>query len=214
MLISFLAQTYGTMKTDLAKVFNDFFDQIHWYIKLLDKICKPLYITEKYEVYESFVLKICVTWETFTNDLFALCLKNNTSQYSKFLGVKLPKRPSLELCAVLISGYRYIDSRRVAEDAKKILTPDYNPFSEKAPGRKKIDEFFAIRNYVAHRSKASKRSLRRIYQDTYHLKQFQEPGRFLLSPIREGVKEIWFGEFIQAFINTAQIMALHLKVYK
>jgi hypothetical protein len=198
---------------DLAKVFDDFFDRINTYIKLLEKICEPLSVSEKFEVYESFVLKICATWETFINDLFIHCLKRDTSQYSKFLGVKLPKRPSKELCAVLILGYRYLDFRRLADDAKKILTPENDPFS-KAPGRKRIDEFFLVRNYIAHRSRAAKRALRKVYQDTYRVKQFQEPGRFLLSPIREGAEEIRFGEFIQAFFYTANTMALHLKVYK
>ncbi|MBN2593440.1 MAG: hypothetical protein JXA81_08035 [Sedimentisphaerales bacterium] len=205
------------MKADLEKVFNNFFDQINWYIKLLQKSCESLYISEKCEVYESFVLKICATWETFINDLFVLCLKRNTSQYSKFLGVKLPKRPSIELCAVLISGYRYLDFRRAADDAAKILTPDNNPFSKEAlkeaPRRKRIDEFFSIRNYVAHKSRVAKRALRKVYQDTYHLERFTEPGRFLLSPIHEGVEEIWFGEFIQVFINTAKTMALYLEIY-
>lgn len=205
------------MKSDLARLFNNFFDQINWYIKLLEKSCKPLYVSEKCEVYESFVLKICATWETFINDLFALCLKQDTSEYSKFLGVKLPKRPSVELCAVLISGYRYNKFQELVDNAKKILTEVYNPFSKealrKAPPRKRIDEFFSIRNYVAHRSRAARRKLCRVYQDTYHLERFQEPGRFLLSPVHEGAEEIRFGEFIQVFIITANVMALHLEIY-
>lgn len=198
---------------DLAKVFDDFFDRINRYVKLLEKMCEPLSISEKSEAYECFVLKICATWETFINDLFIHCLKRDTSQYSKFLGVKLPKRPSRELCAVLILGYRYLDFRRLADDAKKTLTPENDPFS-KAPGRKRIDEFFLIRNYIAHRSRPAKRALRKVYQDTYYLQRFKEPGRFLLSPIRQGTEEIQFGEFVQVFINTAKAMALHLKVYK
>lgn len=206
------------MKADLEILFNDFFDQINWYIKLLEKICKPLYTSEKSEVYESFVLKICATWETFINDLFTLCLKRDTSEYSKFLGVKLPKRPSVELCKVLITGYRYINFQHLFNDAKNILTEIHNPFSkgalQRTPQRKRIDEFFSIRNYVAHRSSEAKRKLHKIYQDTYHLKRFKQPGRFLLSPMRKGSEEIQFGEFIQVFINTANTMALYLGIYK
>ena len=202
------------MKSDLVKVFDNFFDQINWYTKLLEKSCKPLNIAEKCEVYESFVLKICATWETFINDLFALCLKQDTSEYSKFLGVKLPRRPSVELCAVLISGCRHNEFNALVDKARKILTEVCNPFSKEAlKGRKKIDDFFSIRNYVAHRSRAAKRRLRKVYQDRYHLERFQEPGRFLLLPAREGMEEIRFGEFIQVFISTANVMAQHLKVY-
>jgi hypothetical protein len=201
------------MKTDLKKVFEDFFYQINWYIKLLEKSCKPLYITEKCEVYESFVLKICAAWETFINDLFILCLKKDTSEYSKFLGVKLPKKPSVELCSVLISGYRYLDFRRLADDAKKILTLHNNPFSQ-AIGRKKIDEFFTIRNYIAHRSNTAKRKLKKLYQDTYQIQRFRKPGLFLLSPEHKGSEEIMFGEYVQVFMNAAKEMALYLRIYK
>lgn len=201
------------MKSDLAKVFDDFFDQINWYIKLLEKSCKSLNVSETCEVYESFILKICATWEIFINDLFVLCLKQDTSEYSSFLGVKLPKRPSAELCAVLISGYGYSDFNALVDKARKILAKACNPFSKEAlKGRKKIDDFFLIRNYIAHRSRAAKRKLHKIYQDRYRLKRFQEPGRFLLSSVQEGKEEIQFGEFIQVFISTANVMAQHLKV--
>lgn len=205
------------MKSGLATIFDNFVDRIDWYLKLLERSCKPLYIDEKCEIYESFVLKICATWETFVNDLFVLCLKHDTSEYSRFLGVKLPKRPSAELCAVLISGYRYSNFQALVDNAQKILTRDFNPFSKEAlrnaPPRKRIDEFFSIRNYVAHRSRAAKRKLRKIYQDTYHLSRFQEPGRFLLSPVYEGTEEIRFGEFIQVLIGTANAMAVYLRIY-
>ena len=205
------------MKSDLVKVFDSFFDQINWCTKILEKSCRLLFINEKCEIYESFVLKICATWETFINDLFILCLKKDTSEYSRFLGVSLPRRPSAELCAVLISGYRYSNFQGLVDNARKILTDVYNPFSKealkKAPPRKRIDEFFSIRNYIAHRSRTAKRKLLKVYQDIYNIKRFKEPGRFLLSPLHEGTEEIRFGEFVQVFISTANVTALHLEVY-
>lgn len=185
-------------------------------IKHLTTICVPLSDPEKAEVYESFVLKICATWETFIEDLLALCLSKDTSRYSQYIGTKFPKRPPKELCATLISGYRYFDFKNVdglKGMSKNILVVDYDPFSKMPPKEsKKIDEFFLIRNYVAHRSRVAKRSLSRLYRKAYHLREFQEPGAFLLSPLHERTKEVHFGEYTGAFINTADAMAKHLGV--
>lgn len=186
-------------------------------IKYLITICEPLSDPEKSEVYESFVLKICATWETFVEDLLALCLSMDTSQYAEYIGTKCPKRPSKELCETLISGYGYFDFKNVdglKRISKNILVMTYDPFS-KIPREesKKIDRFFLIRNYVAHRSRVAKRSLSKLYREVYHLQQFQEPGVFLLSPLYEKTKEVRFGEYIRAFINAADVMAKHLGVY-
>ena len=204
------------MKEDLTKVFNNFLARINWYTDLLIKICEPLSTAEKSEVYESFVLKICVTWETFIEDLLALCLSKDASQYSEYMDTKFPKHPSKELGETLISGYRYFDFKNVGElkgISKNILVLAYNPFI-RVPQResKKIDEFFLIRNYIAHRSRVAKRSLSRLYREVYHLREFQEPGAFLLSPLHEKSDEVRFGEYILAFINAADVMAKHLGV--
>lgn len=172
-------------------------------IEHLTTICSPLSDPEKAEVYESFVLKICATWETFIEDLLGLCLSKDTSRYSQYIGTKFPKCPPKELCATLISGYRYFDFKNVdglKGISKNILVAAYDPFS-KIPRKesKKIDEFFLIRNYVAHRSRVAKRSLSRLYREVYHLQEFQEPGAFLLSPLHERTKEVHFGEYTGAF---------------
>ena len=190
--------------------------QRHKIVGLLTTICEPLSDLGKGEIYESFVLKICVTWETFIEDLLALCLSKDVSQYSEYMDTKFPKRPSKELCETLISGYRYFDFKNVdglKGISKNILVPAYNPFSKIPTNEsKKIDEFFQIRNYVAHRSRVAKRSLSRLYREVYHLRRFQEPGAFLLSPLHEKTQEVRFGEYIRAFIDAADAMAKHLGV--
>jgi len=185
-------------------------------IESLNTICSPLSDPEKDEVYESFILKICATWETFIEDLLALCLSKDVSQYSEYMDTRFPKRPSKELCGALISGYRYFDYKNVGDlkrISKSILLTPYNPFPRISTFEsRKIDEFFQIRNYVAHRSRVAKRSLTRLYRETYHLPSFREPGAFLLSSLHEKTKEIRFGEYIRAFTNAADAMAKHLGV--
>jgi hypothetical protein len=186
--------------------------------KHLTTVCEPLSDPEKSEIYESFVLKICVTWEIFVKDLLALCLSEDATRYSEYMGAKLPKRPSKEMCAILISGYRYLDFRSISElqrISKNILVDEYNPFPRIPKSNSAtIDEFFQIRNYVAHRSQAARRSLLRVYQTVYNIQRFQEPGGFLLSPLHGQTNEIRFGQYIRAFINAAKTMAIHLKVYE
>jgi hypothetical protein len=206
------------MDGNLTEIFNDFLDQIDWYADLLVKVCGPLSDREKAELYESFVLKICVTWEVFAEDLLAACLRIDASHYSEYMGTRLPKRLSREMCTILISGYRYLDFRSISElqsISKNILVDEHNPFpripkSDSAA----INEFFQIRNYVAHKSRVAERSLSRIYQTVYNIRRFQPPGIFLMSRLHQGSSEIRFGKYIQAFIDAAKTMALYLKVYE
>jgi hypothetical protein len=67
----------------------------------------------------------------------------------------------------------------------------------------KIDEVFKIRNYLAHYSAPSRRSLDRMYELSYNIKRFQEPGRFLL--VRNG-KRLW--SYFDAFAGASADMKL------
>jgi hypothetical protein len=66
--------------------------------------------------------------------------------------------------------------------SKKVLPDDSNPFLViTAAHTTKIDEVFKIRNYLAHYSAAARRALDRMYETSYDMQRFQEPGRFLLA---------------------------------
>jgi hypothetical protein len=93
-----------------------------------------------------------------------------------------------------------------------MLTPLCNPFAKITSAQaKKIDEFFTIRNYLAHRSYKARRSLLKVYQDTYGMRNFVEPGTFLLAR-EKGAQIPRMGAYINNFKDTANMMGKFLGV--
>lgn len=85
---------------------------------------------------------------------------------------------------------RTIKSRRIGlpserpllHFARRVLPDHVNPFARITIATvQRIDEAFKIRNYLSHQSKASLRSLMRMYKSNYGLKRFKEPGALLLA---------------------------------
>lgn len=172
-------------------------------------------IDEKREVFEAYVFSICANWEILVENLMIDCLNKNTKRYRESTGFGIPKHCSRETCKALVLGTGYLDCKSVADikrKAKGILIPQYNPFKE-IPSKmgNKIDDFFRLRNYLAHYSEIAKRSLRRMYLKKYGLQYFETPGVFLLAEDRkERVPRIEL--YILNFMDTAEIMAKFLGV--
>jgi thiamine pyrophosphokinase len=83
------------------------------------------------------------------------------------------------------------------------LLPDIsNPFLEVTSNQaKRIDEVYAIRNYLAHYSAKSKRTLQHVYKTEYEMTKFLEPGRFLLA-----YKAKWLWHYFDAFEGASNKM--------
>lgn len=166
-------------------------------------------IDEKRDVFDAYVFRICANWEILVGDLLIDCLNKDTSQYKEFTGFEIPKHLSRETCKAMILGVTYIDFKSVSDlkkMSKRILVPQFNPFKKipKSNGEK-IDEFFTLRNYLAHYSDAAKRSLERMYKNRHGLKSFREPGDFLLA--RDKTRGmIRMAVYINNFVDTADIM--------
>lgn len=116
----------------------------------------------------------------------------------------------------MLLGLGYLDFRSIGKIKKighDVLVDAHNPFKRipQSAGIK-IDEFYKIRNYVAHYSSLSKRSLMKIYKEKYGMQRFREPGNFLIAQDRES-RQIRFSNYIDAFIETAYKMGLFLGVY-
>ena len=161
------------------------------YNRLASKVATPdlvgLDSAERHHLVEALVVKICTEWEVFTENLLIECLRKDTSKYAESKDMSLPKTLPRDLGELLLTGIGFFGSRSVGGlkgMANDILLDQHNPFKEiKPPHSTKIDEFFAIRNYIAHRSRSSKLKLNKIYLGTtYGLQRFVEPGEFLLTP--------------------------------
>lgn len=204
-------------KTSFEETFSHFFSKLNWYTDLLVKVTNDPVITRtaKKEIYEAFVLKIHVTWELFVENLLIGCLNRDTANYAKYKAVTLPKNLNNNICKCLLTGISFFDTRSVSETqkiAKNILVNKFNPFS-KIPKNdaRRINQFYIIRNYLAHYSERSKLSLMKVYKINYKFNNFCEPGYFLCAHDRQ-TKQIRLANYIDSFTNAADKMASFLGV--
>ena len=226
------------MQTSSLKAeFDNFLTSMTQYTDFLNKIIKTTKViipphekkeiliellqTEKKQIHEAFVLKICATWEILAENVFVECLLLNTSKYKERQGITLPRRKlTKDICKGLISGLRYFDCgnmSRLKGKANQFLVDHHNPFKEvPSDVTTKINEFYLIRNYIAHRSDAAKQSLKRMYKKSYKMR-FRLPGNFLFDTVGfteagEKGKEIRFANYSEAFEKAADEMAIFLKI--
>ena len=217
-------------KTSLKSEFDDFFIRINEYTDLLFKIFEAkeviippemkreilteILLSEKKHIHEAFVLKIYVAWEVLVENLLIECLSRDPSKYAEHKAIKLPKRLTKDVCRGLISGLGYFDFKDTGDlkgKAKRVLVTKFDPFAKiPSDAAKRIDEFYVIRNYLAHYSESSKQSLMRMYKNKYNL-PFQEPGDFFFGFDKHN-KQIHFANYTNAFLKAADVMAEFLGV--
>lgn len=224
------------LTSSLKAEFNDFFASMIQHTDLLVKIIKTTKIellptekkeilpkflpTEKKQIHEAFVLKICATWEILAENVFVECLSQDTSNYAVYKGIVLPKKLTKNTCKGLVSGLRYFDCGNLSSirgKANNLLVDHKNPFKDiSGDVITKINEFYQIRNYIAHRSDTAKQSLKRMYKQSYKMR-FRLPGNFLFDMVKfvelgERGKEIRFANYSKAFEKAADEMAIFLGI--
>lgn len=204
-------------KSSFETTFQDFFDNMAFDIDFLKKIKEAKQVVklahEKRSVFEAYVFSICANWEILVENILIDCFNRDTSGYRENTGFKIPKHLSRETCQAIILGTGYLDFKSI-DNLKHIagdfLVPKVNPFEKiPTPNGNKIDEFFVLRNYLAHYSDASRRRLKKIYTNKYGLQTFRRPGDFLLTEDR--VKKLpRMAVYINNFLETAVTMAKFL----
>jgi hypothetical protein len=208
------------MKKASTKVtLRNFVEDLHWYIRFLNKIVGAKKVVarpqEKMEVLEAFVFKVAAVWEVLVSDLLIDCLNKDTSRYAEYMGMSLRKDLPRNVCAAMLTGLNYLDFKSVGDiraTARKVLVPAHDPFRaiSKAAARR-IDEFFTIRNYLAHYSDYGERRLMNAYRHNHGLTRFVRPGHFLYAYNRAKT-QIRFGDYIDAFLQAADDMSKALGV--
>ena len=147
---------------------------------------------EASEIIEAFTIKTICDWEWYAEKMICECLKRDTSQLSKQLELNLPKTISYDECVAYLNGLGYFDLKSASNlksIGRKILTDKKNPFQNiSSEAKNNIDDFYSLRNYVAHKSSKSKRTLIKTYSK-YKQNEFIEVGDFLLSKTDEGKKK-------------------------
>lgn len=193
--------------------FHFFYTRTQWALHFLTRIYNAKTVVgsqrEKTEIFEAFVFKICATWEMFIENLLIDCLTRDTSQYAKYTGYELPRQLTRNVCKAIVFGTGYPNYKSVSHlkgKARTILARHHNPFNTISRGpTDRIDEFYIIRNYLAHYSDAAQRSLYQKYKKNHGMRKFQEPGDFLISSGRK-TKHPRMIVYVNAFVQAAQEM--------
>ncbi|MFD2162238.1 hypothetical protein ACFSJU_07525 [Paradesertivirga mongoliensis] len=144
-------------------------------------------VFSKYEViqvFEAFTIKTVCDWEWYIEKIICECLQKDTSALGGQLSLKLPKEITTDECVAYLNGLGYFDIRSASNlksVSKKILVDNRNPFLNfDKETSKRIDDYYVLRNYIAHRSNKSKKALTVVY-NKYKQETFVEAGDFLLS---------------------------------
>ncbi len=196
-------------KADLAKNHQQFDRALARYRNFTKRIISAQRViskkTEKEDLIESVLLRLCAIWERFVDEHLVDCVNVDHSKLNEYLGVPIPRNPTRNLCEALLIGANYLDFRGFGQlkgYSKKILPDASNPFLAVGSSRiNKLDETFKLRNYLAHYSSASRRSLDQMYKNVYKLGKFVEPGRFLIA--YDGSR-LW--KYFDAFEGASQDM--------
>jgi len=197
-------------KADLRKNHQSLDDAIARYRAFMRKILGAERVikaqTEKRDLAESVLLRLCANWESFVDEHLADCVNVDHSKLGEFFAVKIPANPSKGLCQALIFGSGYKDFKSIGDlkgFSKKILPDSSNPFLKIGKAHSdRIDEVYTIRNYLAHYSAPGTRSLKALYKAKYGMNNFLEPGQFLLG--YKG-KRLW--AYFDAFEGASQDIA-------
>ncbi len=208
------------MKKSSAEVtFKNFLSNMLWDKEFLKRIEKARTVVrsvdEKRSVFEVFVFSVCANWEIMIEDLLVDCLNKDASEYRKYTGYEIPKNLTRDTCKAIIIGTRYLDYKSVGDIkgiANNILVPGCNPFhSIDSKSEGKIEDFYKIRNYLAHYSYLAERSLGKMYKNKFGLRTFRRPGEFLCAKDRKR-KVCRMNIYIDNFIDTSKVMARSMGV--
>lgn len=181
-----------------------------FHLLLRDKVKGNQVIFSKEDVgviTEAFVIKQVADWDNFVENVLAICLLTDTSKLSEHLDLDLPKKITFDNAKAIINGLNYFDiksSGDIKGIAKKILVKENNPFQEiDKLCCTNIDEMYAIRNYIAHKSKKAKKRLMTIYQNRYNLNEFIEPGIFFQEMSQENGDqwELYYATYLNVAVT-------------
>lgn len=165
----------------MARLFSQAAFLSHKIMKLTGKVFSKY---EVQQVFEAFTIKTLCDWEWYIEKIICECLKTDTSKLANQLSLNLPKKITTDECIAYLNGLGYFDlkgANNLKAISKKILIDNQNPFLNlNKDACKRIDDYYIIRNYIAHRSNKSKKSLITMYT-RYKQDKFIEAGDFLLS---------------------------------
>ncbi len=159
-------------------------------LDVLDKVAAQIVtrqmgtdLSESDVLADGLALTLAGYWEEVVDEDFVDALNRDTTAYAAHVGIELPKNLSRDICFGLLVGDGYLDFRDTGEivgRAKKLLVPANNPFDHLTKTvRKSIDQFYFLRNFLAHRSQRAYRAYHAMLETDFRYKRVVRPGVFL-----------------------------------
>jgi len=176
-------------KRYLEDLFSTLEENLDWYLDFFQKVIEAQRVLgqreEKKEISEMIILRLCATWEYYTEKILICCFSMNTKKYADFYGIRLRKSINIGIAERLLLGTNYKDFKSVGDlrgFAKKYLEDKYNPFTNIVRShRVEIDYLFILRNYLTHYSSFAKKQVAKYYNDVLKVRRWHEPGYFLIG---------------------------------
>lgn len=183
-------------------------------LDVLDKVAAQIVahqmeadVAESDVLAEGLVLILAGYWEEVVDEDFVDALNRDTTAYAERVRIELPKNLSRDICFGFLVGDGYLDFRDTGDivgKARKVLVPANNPFDHLTKTvRKSIDQFYILRNYLAHRSQQSYRAYRGLLEKDFKYKRVVRPGVFLRAE-GDSLRKPRLEFFLQRFREASQ----------
>lgn len=177
------------MKSELqynfsTKLVAEFFNSIVVYRRILTKVANDANIGagSLVQIEEALLLKQITEWEAFTRNIITYCVALDTTAFSKYTQLTLPKILTYNNANAILQGVNYTNfsnCKQLKQLANNIITKKNNPFPRiLKPVTKILDDALIIRNHIAHKSNSSRNKLMALYK-RYGITTYIEPGDFL-----------------------------------
>ena len=193
---------------------HELFDfPVIWYGDLLQKLIEAKNVVrtklEKSELVEALVMRVATVWDNLVRKDIMASLNRDSSCYAQALGLRLRRHLSADECEAVLYGHRYLDFRSVGDVkhfGKQFLAPRWNPFAAiTRPQARAVDDFFVIRNYVAHYSSYARRAYRAMIRRRHNFKRIPEPGPYLIAADHRTGQYRW-GTYLTVFLQCSASM--------
>ena len=199
-------------KSELNVTFKIFFEDSYEYTEIINNILRAKKVVwkkeHKKEIVEAMIIKYLTLWEMFIENLLIDCFNKDTSKYSEYSQIYIPKHLTRNICHSILNWLWFFDVKSMSNlknISKNILVKKYNPFLIKNNETKKIyekiEEFYIIRNYISHLSKKAENSYKKKLSENYWYKRIPKVGDFIIS--KETNWEYRIINYINAFNNVS-----------
>ena len=142
------------------------------------------------------ILHMAALWENVVVEDMIFLFAQDTQTFCSNFGYHMERSITPDEAEAILIGKDYLDFKsfgHIIKISKEYLKPELNPFKQiPTEFRNSIDELFIVRNHIAHMSRKSRRSYRKMTSKSEYGLGSIDVGQFLLSVPEHGDKAVVF----------------------